>query len=233
MTTYGFVFARGGSKGLPGKNVRLLGGIPLVAHSILIARRVSAVAKVFVSTEDEEIADIARSYSAEVITRPAELATDSAPEWLAWQHAIGLLQGRGEFFDTFLSLPATSPLRSVADVEACLALLDATTDAVVTVTPAARSPFFNMITRQADGSSDVVFKGSWTQRRQDAPPVFDMTTVAYALQTKFIMEASRLWDGRVKSAIVPKERAADIDDAVDFVVAEALYAMRSNTNAGR
>lgn len=229
MTTYGFVFARGGSKGLPGKNIRPLGGIPLVAHSILIAQQVPEIAKIYVSTDSEEIADVARAYRAEVIARPTELATDGSPEWLAWQHAIRFLAARGQSFETFVSLPATSPLRSAEDVERCIASLDETTDVVVTVTPAARSPYFNMTTRREDGTSELLMTHNLPQRRQDAPPVFDMTTVAYAAKTRFILESSRLWDGRVKSVVVPKERAIDIDEAVDFAVAETLYRMKIPT----
>ncbi len=223
MNVYAFVFARGGSKGLPGKNIKRLGGIPLLAHSILLAQKVHDVKDIFVSTDCHEIAAVAKEYGAEVIWRPEQLASDTASEWLAWQHAIKHVFESGRPFDIFLSLPTTSPLRSVGDVKQCLQALDADTDVVVTVTPAARSPYFNMVTRDESGLSTIVLGAGETRRRQDAPPVFDMTTVAYVSRPSFIIDHNRLFDGRVRSVVVPKERAVDIDDAFDFMVAEALF----------
>lgn len=223
MSVYSFVFARGGSKGLPGKNIKRLGGIPLLAHSILSAQKLSNIECVFVSTDCPEIAAVANEYGAEVIWRPEHLASDTASEWLAWQHAIQHVFNSGRLFDVFLSLPTTSPLRSVEDVKQCLQALDAGTDVVVTVTPAARSPYFNMVTRDENGFSRIVLGAGETQRRQDAPAVFDMTTAAYVSRPSFILDNNGLFDGRVKSVVVPKERAVDIDDAFDFMVAEALF----------
>lgn len=228
MNVYAFVFARGGSKGLPGKNIKLLGGIPLLGHSILLAQRIEAVRKVIVSTDSAAIAAVAEQFGAEVIRRPEELATDSAPEWLAWQHAIRHLQERGQAFDVFLSLPATSPLRSIEDVQHCLAALDERTDVVVAVTPAARSPYFNMVTRDEDGYAEIMIRRPDIRRRQDAPEAFDMTTVAYVSRPSFILSAPALFAGRVRSTIVPKERAIDVDDHFDFRVAEALYRAQSS-----
>ena len=88
MKTFAFIFARGGSKELPGKNIRNLNGVPLLAHSILKAKKVKSISRVFVSTDDEAIAKVAIRYGAEVIERPVELAGDNSPEWLAWRHAI-------------------------------------------------------------------------------------------------------------------------------------------------
>jgi N-acylneuraminate cytidylyltransferase len=223
MNVYAFVFARGGSKGLPGKNIKSLAGIPLIGHSILLAQQMQAINKIFVSTDSEEIASTSKDFGAEIIRRPQELASDNASEWLAWQHAIRFLRERGEEFDTFLSLPATSPLREEIDVKRCLDSLSDDTDAVITVTPAARSPYFNMVTRANDGTCKVVINNPEIFRRQDAPEVFDITTVAYVLRPGFILNNTGLFSGRVRSVIVPKERAVDIDDAYDFMIAERLY----------
>jgi N-acylneuraminate cytidylyltransferase len=222
VSTCAFIFARGGSKGLPGKNIKPLGGIPLIGHSINTALQVQAVDRVFVSTDSDEIASIASSFSVEVIKRPAELASDTASEWLAWRHAIEHVQAQHPF-DVFLSLPATSPLRSIGDVEQCLDALDEHTDVVVTVTPAARSPYFNMVTRSEEGLTAVVLSSSDIIRRQDAPVVFDMTTVAYVARPNFILKNSGIFTGRVRSVVIPKERAVDIDDEFDFLIAEVFY----------
>jgi len=224
VTLFAFVFARGGSKGVPRKNVRELGGSPLIAHSIRTARELSEVDGIFVSTDCDEIAQIAQEYGAEVIRRPAELATDTASEWAAWRHAVNYLEEQGRTFDLFLSLPATSPLRARQDVEACLNMMDAETDVVITVTPSARSPYFNMVKRTDDGRSEIVIGGTGVSRRQDAPQVFDMTTVAYLTRPGFIKTRNSLFDGVVRSVVVPKHRAVDIDDEIDFQLAELLYA---------
>ncbi|MHC8387656.1 acylneuraminate cytidylyltransferase family protein [Pseudomonas sp. MDT2-39-1] len=228
MTVYAFIFARGNSKGLPGKNIKLLGGIPLLGHSIRVAREVASIDKIFVSTDSEEIAAVAADYSVEVIKRPEHLASDTAPEWLAWRHAIEYLNARGEKFDLFLSLPATSPLRSACDVQNCLDAVNPEIDVVVTVTPASRSPYFNMLVRDNDGVSELVCSGSNIKRRQDAPPVYDMTTVAYVARPEFILEQDGIFSGKVRSVVVPKERAADIDDIYDFKMAEFFLADKGN-----
>lgn len=230
MSVFAFIFARGNSKGLPGKNIKPLGDIPLIAHSIRVAQQVEGIDRVFVSTDSQAIAEVARAYSAEIIVRPDELATDTAAEWLAWRHAINYLQARGESFDTFISLPATSPLRNTDDVRNCLASLDQDTDVVVTVTPAARSPYFNMVVRDAEGNSHLVCAGEGVHRRQDAPAVYDMTTVAYVTRPMFVLGNERIFSGRVKSVVVPRERAVDIDDIYDFKMAEMLYADRESAH---
>ena len=92
MKTYAFIFARGGSKRVPGKNIRILAGKPLLAYSIEQAGEIESVEKIFVSTEDPAIAEVAREYGADVIDRPEKLARDDTPEWLAWQQAVEWVQ---------------------------------------------------------------------------------------------------------------------------------------------
>ena len=224
MRTFVFIFARGGSKGLPGKNIKLLGGIPLLAHGIRLAQNLPEIDRVFVSTDNVEIADIARHFGATVIDRPSSLATDDASEWLAWQHAIAHVRDDLQLsFDVFLSLPATSPLRDHSDVVNCLQALDAATDVVITVTPSARNPYFNMITKDEGGMARILVGSAELKRRQDVPPVYDITTVAYVTRPDFVMLSNRLFDGRVRAVVVPKERAVDIDDEFDFKVAQAFF----------
>jgi len=225
---FAFVFARGGSKGLPGKNLLLLGGVPLIGHSINIAKAIPQVTKVFVSTDDAEIKRVAEHFGAQVIERPAELAKDDAPEWEAWRHAIRYLREAGEEFDTFLSLPPTSPLRAIEDIEKCLSALDSQTDAVLTVASAQRSPYFNMVSRCSNGSTKILIDAGAISRRQDAPDVYDITTVAYVLRPEYILTQNSLFSGEVKSVVVPKERAVDIDDAIDFKLVEVLYGRKKD-----
>lgn len=224
MKNFAFIFARGGSKGLPGKNIKPLLGKPLIKYSIDIAKSSTSIAKVFVSTDDSEIAKIASASGAEVIFRPNELATDKSPEWLAWRHAIEQVKKMYGEFDNFISLPATSPLRSTYDVEAAiLKRVETKADICISVVEASRSPFFNMVKQSIDGFYELVNKPeSSVERRQDAPKVFDITTVVYAASPSFIMHNYGLFSGNVTSIEVPKERAVDIDDIYDFLLAEAI-----------
>ncbi|MDB9916147.1 acylneuraminate cytidylyltransferase family protein, partial [Pseudomonadales bacterium] len=195
---------------------------PLIAHSIKVAKDEGSISEVFVSTDCPEIAAIAKQFGATVIDRPSELASDTASEWLAWQHGVQQVEQTHGKFDTFISLPATSPLRSVEDVRSCLAALDTETDMVITVTPATRSPWFNMVKLDAKGMCQLVNDAGQFHRRQDAPEVFDMTTVAYVARPAHILANTGVFSGRVRAVIIPKERAVDIDDLYDFIVAEAL-----------
>jgi N,N'-diacetyl-8-epilegionaminate cytidylyltransferase len=229
-----FVFARGGSKGIPGKNIKLLGGKPLIAHSIEKGLAAPSLGQVSVSTDDAEIARVARTYGAAIpFVRPAELATDSAGEWGAWRHAIRWHAERGDPFDIIVSLPSTSPFRSVEDIEACLACLlnDPKADIVVTVKKADRSPYFNVVEIGADGYARLVKSTgiNAVQRRQDAPAVYDMTTVAYAARTAFVLAEENMFSGKVRTIIVPPERALDIDTPFDFLIAELLESHQAGT----
>lgn len=227
----GLIFARGGSKGLPGKNIKPLGGKPLIAHAIECAQACSSLGAVTVSTDDPDIAAVARQFGAEVpFMRPAELAGDTSAEWLAWRHAITYFEGCGKPFDVMVSLPTTSPFRAVEDVENCIAMLrdNPATDAVITVTNADRSPYFNMV-RFSDGGRVrlAAEMESAISRRQDAPELFNITTVAYAVRTAFIMRAEGLFEGSVRAVQVPQERALDIDTPHDFKIAQLLANDRS------
>ena len=230
MKNYVFIFARGGSKGLPGKNVRLLAGKPLIHYSIQTAKQCPSIDEVFVSTDDDTIAEIARQAGAIIIERPAALASDTSPEWLSWRHGIEWVENHYGKFQYFVSLPATSPLRIVADVEGAIAKLEGSlADICIAVTPASRSPYFNMVKFLDDETCELVIKpdGAVT-RRQDAPDVFDITTVVYIATPGFIQNKGSLFSGTVTSVVVPKDRAVDIDDIYDFILAESIISKIKN-----
>ncbi len=223
--TLGAIFARGGSKGVPRKNIRLLADKPLIGYSIETALSSDLIDRVIVSTDDEEIADVARTFGAEVpFMRPPELAQDDTPEWLAWQHAIRTLDMDGKEIDSFVCIPPTSPMRALEDIDACIQLLiNSDADIVLTATPARRSPHFNMIVINEDHSARLVIPPEKRiYRRQSAPMVYDITTIAYAARPEFVLNSSSIFDGNVKSVVVPEERAIDIDTELDFQFAEFL-----------
>ncbi|EOX4279458.1 cytidylyltransferase family protein [Vibrio cholerae] len=228
MKNYAFIFARGGSKGLPGKNIKPLAGKPLLHYSIDSALAAPSIEQVFVSTDDAEIAQVARNGGAIVIDRPAELASDTSPEWLSWRHAIEWVRANYGDFDGFISLPATAPLRAVSDIENAIEQrMSVGADICISVTPASRSPFFNMVKQTDSGMVELVIKPEGeVARRQDAPAVFDITTVVYATTPEFVLNHYGLFSGNVTSIEVPKERAVDIDDIYDFMLAEAIVGGR-------
>jgi N-acylneuraminate cytidylyltransferase len=225
MKYIALICARGGSKGLSGKNIKSLDGIPLIGWSINIAKQIDRISRIIVSTDSKKIAKIATEHGAEVpFIRPADLATDDSPEWLVWRHAVNYMENQGEKIDSIVVLPATAPLRSVEDVNNCIDLFEkGGVDSVITVSEASRSPYFNMIINDNNGYSSLAIQSSEViTRRQDTPDVFDMTTVAYVVDVDFIKKFSGIFEGRVKSITIPIERSIDIDNIYDFKFAELI-----------
>lgn len=214
---------------MPGKNTRNLAGKPLLEHAMEVANQVADIERVFVSTDSSEIASVAERFGATAILRPAELAQDDSPEWLAWRHAINWVKACVADFHRFVSLPATAPLRIADDVTRCLDTLDMKTDFVLTMTPAQRSPWFNMVKADASGQLSLLAEGDQIVRRQDAPVGYDLTTVAYVSRPEFILEKESMWAGRVHGVVVPQERALDIDTELDFTIADFLMRKRQDS----
>lgn len=226
MDYVALIFARSGSKGLPGKNLKVLGDKPLIGIAIECALKISRIKRVIVSTDAEEIATVSRRYGAEVpFLRPAELALDSTPEWYAWQHALNYLKDfEGSLPKSMVSLPTTSPLRSVVDVDNCINEYEkGLSDVVVTITNSHRNPYFNMVKEDASGEFVLVNKPDQIiTQRQHTPTVFDLTTVCYVANSQFVLTNNGIFEGKVGAVKVPQERAIDIDTEFDFEIAQAL-----------
>lgn len=229
MKIYGFVFARGGSKGIPNKNIHPLLGKPIIAYAIEAGQACGRLDKIIVSTDSDKIADVAREYGAEVpFIRPAELASDTAGEWSAWQHAVRSLKEAGDNFDVFVSLPATSPLRTAEDILRCIEMYEQNRcDLVITCTSAHRSPYFNMITMDDQGYASIAMKDSKAPvRRQDVPPVYDMATVAYVSSPEYILKVDNAFAGKVRAVEIDKINAIDLDEPIDLEMAELFLKKR-------
>ena len=226
----GAIFARGGSKGVPQKNIRPLRGKPLIAYAIKIAKSVSLIDRLIVSTDDKKIAKIAREHGAEVpFMRPAHLAGDHSAELLSWRHAIEIFEKQNnQKVDVLVSMPTTSPLRNKNDIRRCIQkLLTTDADIVITVKEAERSPYFNMVKIDPQGNAHLVMNSrKKISQRQESPKVYDLTTVAYAARRAFVKKADSILKGKVKAVVIPKERALDIDTLFDFEVAEYLMTKR-------
>lgn len=227
FSSIAFVFARGGSKGVPRKNLRVIGGVPLVVRAIDCAAQCPEIDAVVVSTDDEEIADVARRAGALVPElRPAHLATDNASELEAWRHAVGwFADADGQpTFDLFVSVPPTAPLRTPTDVRRCIAAYrERECDIVVTGTFAHRHPSFNMVEVAPDGLARLMMpRAGGVVRRQDAPPAYDLATVAYVCSAQHVLTTPSVLAGRVRLVEVDRVSAVDIDDELDLALAEVL-----------
>ena len=225
---FAFIFARGGSKGLPNKNLLRIGDHSLTGWSIHNAKKLPYVSKIFLSTDSSEIAFIGHQYGVEIINRPAELASDNAPEWLAWQHAVKYALDKYGMFDSFISLPPTAPLRRIQDIDKAYYLRDETCDISLIVTPSSHNPWFNMVVKNDDNAIDLICKQSIYNRRQDAPDCFEITTVAYCTTPQYIQNSSGIWNGKVKAAIAPREFCIDIDSELDYNLASLVYERMNN-----
>ncbi|OYX42514.1 MAG: flagellar modification protein B [Rhodobacterales bacterium 32-67-9] len=222
MTTIATICARGGSTGVPRKNVRELCGKPLIAHTIEQALACPEIDAVYVSTDDDEIAEVARKFGATVpFRRPAEMATVSAPKLPVIQHLVAHVIDSGVDVTRIVDLDPTSPLRAVSDISAAIALLDAETDVVITGYEAEKNPYFNMVEVGSDGRVGLVKPlGHTVTSRQEAPEVLSMNGSVYVWHRETLDKG--LWDGRAKVYRMPRERSVDIDHELDFLLVELL-----------
>ncbi|MDO9089829.1 MAG: acylneuraminate cytidylyltransferase family protein [Burkholderiaceae bacterium] len=223
------ICARGGSQGVPGKNIRLLCGKPLIAWTIEQALACGEADAVFVSTDSEAIAEVARSHGAQVpFLRPAELATAAAGKLPVIQHLAQWVQDHRGPVTRIIDLDPTSPLRALEDIHACAALLDADTDMVITGYESDKNPYFNMVEKKASGFFERVCKpASEVLGRQSAPKVYAMNASVYVWHGHTL--ASSLWTNpRVRLHEMPRERSIDIDHPIDFDLVELIMKRRDN-----
>jgi CMP-N,N'-diacetyllegionaminic acid synthase len=216
--------ARGGSKGLPGKNIKMFCGKPLIAHTIEQARQSKYIDRVIVSTEVEAIAQISLEYGAEVpFMRPMELAGDSSSTVDVLLHAINWLETEDRYvFDILVMLHTTTPLRSVQDIDKSIAfMVGEKADNIFSVAEAHRNPYFNMVEEGSDGFVRLVKEGCFTTR-QAAPKVYDMNASIYVWWKNVLKEGKKIFLKKTKAYVMPKERSIDIDDDLDFRIAEFL-----------
>jgi N-acylneuraminate cytidylyltransferase len=169
---------------------------------------------------------ISSSFGADIIHRPSALAQDDSSEWLAWRHAVLYVEKNFGLFDGFISLPPTSPLRNQADILGAVNLFEQTekADICLGISESSRNPYFNMVEKSDDQSITLACKPTVPIiRRQDAPIIYDITTVIYAAAPSYIKNYDGIFAGSVIGYKIPKRRAIDIDDILDFKFAEFLY----------
>lgn len=221
--------ARGGSKGLPGKNIRLFAGLPLIAHSILFAKMCPEINRCIVSTDSPDIAEVARQFGAEVpFVRPAELAQDGSPLWAVLQHALGCAeQPQGLRYDALLLLDPTSPARALSDIAgACRRLQGCpAADGVIGVSQPDFNPIWHCVVERDGWMADLHPEGAGYERRQDVPTTYRINGSLYLWRTAFIRsQPEGLWRTRGRHLVyeIPERRAMSIDTAEQFERAELL-----------
>ncbi len=236
MKILGVVTARGGSKGLPGKNLRPLAGKPLIAHTIDIATESQAFDRLILSTDDEAIAAASRSRGCDVpFMRPAELARDETPHLPVLQHAVQWLADRQQYVpDAVMILQPTSPLRRAEDIRQSIALLQSSdADSVVSVSevPAHYNPM-RVLRVDAKGFASLFVTGEPVRRRinrrQDMPQAWTMNGAVYLFRTAVLRaEEPSLYGNRTAAYVMPAEFGVSIDSLDDWNEAERLLEHRS------
>lgn len=213
--------ARGGSKSIPGKNIKLFAGKPLIVWSIEVALSLSGEQNVIVTTDSEEIAATARRAGISCPhMRPAELATDTAGSREVMLDAMAEAERRGVDYDCVVLLQPTSPMRSAADVRAALDAWSPDIDMAVTVRPAPCNPYYDCFESSPDGFLRISKGDGTLTRRQDAPPVWQLNGAVYVITPARLraIEIGRMM--RRVPVVMPAERSLDLDTPLDWQIAE-------------
>ncbi|GGH15568.1 posttranslational modification protein [Alsobacter metallidurans] len=224
------ICARGGSKGVPGKNLRVIAGRPLLAWSIWQAAQTGLFDAIAVSSDSEDILRAAEAAGAQVLVRrPADMATDTAPKAPVIRHALLAAEAElGWQADVLVDLDATSPLREPADIAGAVAQLEADgRSCVITAAPARRSPYFNLV--ELDGAGNAHLSKPLPNavvRRQDAPRCFDMNASIYVWRRSAIVGDPRVFYPDTGLYEMPEERSVDIDSPLDMDIVTMLMERR-------
>lgn len=226
MRVLGIVTARGGSKGIPRKNIAPILGKPLLAYTAEAALGARRLTRTILSTDDWEIAEVGAVWGLEVpFMRPAELAGDRTPTIPVLQHAVRYLAEAGEVYDAVLTLQPTNPLRRPADIDGAIDLLEASgADSVISFVDTgekhpARMKFIKADGRVVDPPFSELFEG---QRRQDLPKLFLREGSIYLTRTSVIMEQNSLKGRDCRAWIMPEDRACNIDNSFDLFLVEQI-----------
>ena len=233
MTVLCVIGARGGSQGLPDKNIRLLLGKPLIAWSIEQALDTPEIDRVVVSTDTEQIAETARAAGALVpFMRPDALATGEVGKFQVWQHALATCEAHyDDTYELVVDLDCTNPLRDPEDISAAITQYRTGrargVDAVFSICEARKNPYFNMVEADSSGALRMSKSvDSTVVARQGAPPVFDHVASIYVLDPAYIRRANHLLDGHAEGYDIGQDKAFDIDSELDFDIVQHLLSRK-------
>ena len=217
--------ARGGSKGIPGKNIKPLGGKPLIAYSVEVARQLAPDCDICVSTADQAIAHVVRQMGLAVpFMRPDYLATDHCGTYEVLLHAVQFYENLGRNYDTLVLLQPTSPLRTALDVRRCLEAYSPDVDMVVTVVAAASNPYYNCYETDAEGFLHISKGDGSYVRRQDAPKAWEYNGAVYVINIDRLKQMPLSRFPRRRMVEMERSRSIDLDTPLDWMVAEAVVA---------
>lgn len=231
-----WIFARGGSRRVPGKNIAEVGGRPLIAWAVAHALNADIFDEVFVSTDSPEIAEIAEAHGARSpFLRPPELSAGDSNEMDAWRHALNWeIKAYGRAPEVFVSVPTTAPLREPSDIVECVdALHSSQADIVLTVTPATHLPRYNMVSMDHTRRLRLLDRSPVLEGAEVADSIFNVTTVCYSARAQYVLRSRNLFSGRIAGLVIPQERALDIDTPFDLKVADLLLSDRRERERGR
>lgn len=222
MNIISIIPARGGSKGIPRKNIKLLNGKPLISYSIDASNSCSLIDETYVSTEDAEISEISKGNNAEVIERPDELAGDDSSSIDVILHVLDYLENRGELPDLFVLLQPTSPLRTSEDIEASInSFLESDCDSLVSVCELDHRSLLNFSLEDGflvQNNNEALFNS----RRQDIPTHYSLNGAIYITTPEFIRKNKSFYSDKTIPHVMSKEKSIDIDTSFDFKLAEFL-----------
>jgi CMP-N,N'-diacetyllegionaminic acid synthase len=225
--TLATICCRGGSKGVPGKNIKPLHGKPLIAYTIKAAQESLLIDDLIISTDDEMIAEVAKKFGAKVpFLRPSDLASDTASKWPVFIHAVETYQQQtGIAVDYLVDLDVTVPLKTALDIDGAIqrAVENTDVDVVITGYEPERNPYFNMMEVKQNGFAEIVKQTEKPiVRRQDAPEVYSLTPAAYVVKTSALYQYEHWSKAKCMIHPIPRERAVDIDTEIDFKIVEFL-----------
>ena len=215
--------ARGGSKGIPGKNIKPLCGKPLIAYSVEVARQLADDRDICVTTDDERIAQVVKNMGLDVpFMRPDYLATDGCGTYEVLLHAVKFYEELGRDYDTLVLLQPTSPMRTAEDVQAAIDAYTPDIDMVVTVTEAASNPYYNCYETDENGFLHISKGDGCYTRRQDAPKAREYNGAVYVINIESLKKGPLGSFRRRKMVEMSRERSVDLDTPLDWMVAEAI-----------
>lgn len=225
MYVLGIIPARGGSKSIPKKNIRLLAGKPLIAYTIEVAKECKMLDRTIVSTDSVEIAEVAKKYGGYVpFIRPNDLSLDDTPMVPVLQHAVSFIENKNNIHvDVIVLLDPTSPFRRVEDIEACIQKLEhENADSVVAVCEVEHNPYFVMMELNDDRLVPLIKSDKVITRRQDAPDVYRLNAAIYAVKRDVLMNKNKIFTDDTMAVIMPQKLSAHIDHEIDFEFVEFL-----------
>lgn len=215
--------ARGGSKGIPYKNIKLLGGKPLIQYSIDLAREIANDELICVTTDDQKIIEVCESLNLHVpFVRPAELSTDAAGSYEVLLHALDFYTKQGKIIDKIILLQPTSPFRTIQQLKDALAMWKEDSELIISVKKTKANPYYLLMEENEEGFLEISKKAGNIAQRQSAPDVFEINGAIYIISAKKLLREKTLRAFKTKKYVMDELSSVDIDEPLDWLFAETI-----------